>query len=208
MGDVYWGLHAPLASQLVRGLGLPMAIETGSYYGGGALQLAAMCEKVWSIEHDPILYEFTRFIYSQVKNIEFILGDSPTILSKILPSVSVPCLFVLDAHWFNSSPRREFAKDRPCPVLGELEAIKLHCTTLERSAIIIDDADMFLGALPPPFRGSEYPSIVRVIECLEGTLTNCHVQVLDDVIVGGPKDTIDLINEYQLWKEKAGAPWR
>lgn len=206
MGDVYWSLHIPLASQLVKRFNIRVAVETGTYFGSGAVHLASLCERVYTIENDPLLHSFVSTYYNNISNVEFINDSSPIALKKILPAIETPVLFVLDAHWFHSSPRAEFSDGTQCPIVGELEAIENYCTTRSSSAIIIDDADMFLGALPAPFRSNEFPSIMLVIECVRRAFPSAAIDVLDDVIVAGPQGVEHVVADYLSWKERVGAP--
>jgi hypothetical protein len=38
-------------------------------------------------------------LYAHHKNIEFICGDGPTELAKIVPRLNEPAVFWLDSHW-------------------------------------------------------------------------------------------------------------
>lgn len=206
MGDIYWGLHAPIANRLIERFSIKTAIETGTYFAGGAIQLAAFCSNVFTIEHDPILHEFCKTYFSNLKNIKFLLGDSSAMLSNILPTIDTPILFVLDAHWFGISPRKEFLSGVQCPIMNELKAIKSYCNTIDQSAIIIDDADMFLGALQPPFECNEFPPISELIDMVNGIFKNNTLDILDDIIVSGPKGTSEILAEYRQWKKRVGTP--
>lgn len=206
MGNVYWGLHAPLASALGAKFDIRLAIETGTYYGGGALQLAGIFDQVITIEHDPELHKFNVDTFGMIKKIQFMLGDSRGVFNQILPDIAEACLIVLDAHWFPTSPRSGYRQEVQCPVIGEINAIKKHLRTRRQSAIIIDDASMFLGSLKRPFDAAQFPSIVDVIRELSEAMPDSFIDVLDDVIVAAPKECIEVIHSYKLMREKVGGP--
>ena len=206
MGDIYWSLHLPLASHLVNCFNLTTAIETGTYFGSGTVHLASLCQQVYTIENDPQLYAFVNERYNQIENIDFRLGHSPSILRDLLPAIYTPTLFVLDAHWFPSSPRADFSSGSQCPILEELKAIEKHCLSKSSSVIMIDDADMFLGSLPTSFRQKDFPSIVKVIDSAMHALDEPSVEVIDDVIIIGPSKIKSVVEEYIIWKDKIGYP--
>lgn len=206
MGDVYWGLHLPLAAA-VRRSGITKAIETGSYFGAGALHLGALFENVWTIERNFELYDFCVEQYSELcANIAFVNGDSATELKRIATSVDGPFLYVLDAHWFPTDSLSDDGQLGQCPVIDELTQIAECGGCSNGSVVIIDDADMFLGSLPAPFRGREFPSIDELLIFLRTDLEAETVRVLDDVIVAGPSWLGESIEDYQRTARAVGGP--
>ena len=206
MGNIYWSLHLPLASRIASDLGLKLAIESGSYFGSGAVHLATICERVFSIENDPLLHEFCSKCYGNIKNIVWVCGKSDDALARICKKIHEPALFVLDAHWFPMSPRSEFSEGTLCPLMGELDAISKPLKELEESVIMIDDAAMFLDSLDRPFKRSDFPPITAVIEQLRGAMGFAYVEVVDDVIVAGPKAIGNSISWYREWRNRVGSP--
>ncbi|MFF5114991.1 hypothetical protein [Streptosporangium sp. NPDC000509] len=200
MGDVFWGLHTPLAAGLIRAQGITAAYETGTHFGFGALQLAAMMENVWTVEADQGLFNFCVDTYADLTKVHFIEGESSRALRSYAAGMEQPTLFVLDAHWFPVSPRADYRPDNLCPVIDELLAIKsCPAALLESSAVIVDDAQMFLGSLKVPFVRSTLPSIKQVIDlvdsCFERTV------VTDDVIIGCADVGVAAIEEYLNWRD-------
>jgi hypothetical protein len=206
VGEVFWGLHAPLAARLVRRFDLKVAVETGTYFGAGALQLASLCDRVWSIERDGELAEFAQETYAHVGNLTIVQGDSAECMERVLLEVDEPTLFFLDAHWFRLSPRADVALSPQCRVLEELEAIRSCCRHIERSVVMVDDALMFLGALPRPFVRKDFPSIIDVIDRLRGLSPSFHVLVTDDVIIAGPSAVQQVAAGYLQWRDRLGFP--
>lgn len=207
MGDVYWSVHAPLASRISKEYNIRYAIETGTFYGSGALQLAAMFEKVYTIESDPVLADFFIKNYGHISNIEINKGSSDIVLKRLLTGIDEPVLFFLDAHWFSTSPRSQFKDGSQCPITHELDAISQYLRRKDNSIIMIDDADMFLKSLPPEFNSIDFPSIGEILRYSKLALNTTYVDVMDDVIIAGPESLGSLLNNYELDRIKAGAPY-
>lgn len=206
MGDVYWGLHIPLANRLGRCLRLNAAVETGTYFAGGSIQLATFFKKVWTIENDPELFDFVSSEYESIAHLHFLQGASPEILNMLLPTIDEPALFVLDAHWFPGAGPSPTEGRTQCPLMDELNAIEAKFRHLSRSAIMIDDADMFLDALGRRFRESDFPPLLSVINKLKNIFQNGVVEIIDDVIVAGPIDISETIHSYRKIKHQIGTP--
>lgn len=206
MGKVFPGLHAPLASELIRAFGLQNAVETGSYFGLGALHLAALCSKVWSIEADPSLVAFCRATYKQVHNLSFLHGDSPFVLETLLPQLEGPSLIVLDAHWFSSSANASFQFKEQCPILRELEAINCHLQFRDSSVIMIDDCQMFCRAKKLPYDVRQFPSIFTVSKIAASIITLSETEVVDDVLISGPTGVTSIVEAYLERRASVGTP--
>jgi hypothetical protein len=203
MGDVFWGLHTPLAARLGQACDLHLAVETGSHFGFGALQLSAMFDRVWSIDADNELVDFVRDSY-QVENLRFLCGDSALQLAEVLRVLDQPTLFVLDAHWFPMSSRAQFVPDNRCPVIEELRVIHSRAEISDPSVIMIDDAQMFLGSLKQPWRRSDFPSIDVLLDRLNEH--HPYVTVTDDVIIAGPDAAREAVDAYLVWRDRLAFP--
>ena len=206
MGDVFWGLHTPIAARLIDTLGVVNAVETGTHFGFGALQLASMVKRVWTIDSDEKLIAFCQRTYRQADNVIFLSGESPAVLPAICSELDSATLFVLDAHWFPMSPRASHVPSDQCPLLAELSAIFQHTKQpiLAASAMIVDDAQMFLGSLKRPFVRSSLPSIVDVLEALGKMFAESWVT--DDLIVAGPTILKAPIDAYLKDRDDLGFP--
>jgi len=195
MGDVYWGLHLPIAAA-IRRLGVRVCYETGTYFGGGAAQLAGLFDRVVTVEASPDLAEFCRRAYQDVlSNVEFVHGNSAEALRVMLQREDEAILLVLDAHWFPSGANVAGLESQ-CPVVQELAAVA-ECPQFvaNGSIIMIDDADMFLRSLPAAFNDSDFPTLFE----LEATLRRLgfqYVFLCDDVLVAGPGILRELESEY------------
>lgn len=204
MGDVYWGVHTPLAAA-VSNLGVKRAIETGTFYGVGSLTLSAIFECVVSIEREEKLSEFCKEVYRSTP-VEFRCGSSPVVLRNILEEDPSPTFFFLDAHWFPAPVLHESDSLEQCPVLEEIAVISQFTSARDGSVIVIDDADMFLGSLPQQFIGSQFPSISMLLRILSEKFGAEVVEVIDDVIVAGDLRLGGVLNRYKELKTKYGAP--
>ena len=185
-GDVYWGVHLPLAA-IIRRRGVSLAVGPGTYFGSGALHLAALLDQVWTVERDERLYTFCKNNYASLcPSVNFVLGDSADSLRAIAGSLAQPALFILDAHWFPAPVLGSTGHRSQCPVMDELAAIADAGGCKEGSVVIVDDADMFLGSLPEPFDRQGFPSVVDVVDYMRSGLGAGYVQVVDDIVVAGP----------------------
>jgi hypothetical protein len=110
-------------------------IETGTAGGQGVFTaLLSGFEEIHSIELLKELYDTSIRRIGNRYNVHLYLGDSASMLTRILPEIHEPALFWLDAHF----------GDRPsdnCPILRELEAIATH--PIKTHTILIDDVRCF-----------------------------------------------------------------
>jgi hypothetical protein len=204
MGDIFWGLHTPLAAKIVETLRLTTAIESGTYFGFGALQLGSLCEKVISIEYDRPLSEFLATYYASARGVEFRTGSSPDVLRGLLTELRQPTLFVLDAHWFPMAVRPQPAPEKQCCVDEELDVIGDWFRRGNAGAVMIDDARMFVGSLRKPWRQADFPPITELIDSLRSFVP--WVTVTDDVLLGGPAELEAVVADYQRWRDRLGFP--
>jgi hypothetical protein len=204
MGDVFWGLHTPLAAKTVETLNLTTAIETGTYFGFGALQLGSFCDRVISIESDQRLSEFAATYYATAQGVEFISGLSPDVLPGILADHEEPTLFVLDAHWFPMSFRPQVQPEKQCYLDEELALIGDWFRRGHAGAVLIDDAQMLLGSLRKPWRRGDFPPITSVVDTLRSFVP--WVTVTDDILLGGPAELEAVVRDYLHWRDELGFP--
>jgi hypothetical protein len=102
--------------QFQKEFNLKAAIETGTCLGSTTLFLSTVFEKVLTIENNKgyALIAINRAKALDLKNIDFIHGDSGEILSSVIYANKIgdDTMFFLDAHWSDN-----------CPLIKELEAI-------------------------------------------------------------------------------------
>lgn len=95
-------------SEIIKVYGIDTIVETGVHQGGSTLVFSHMVPKVYAID---ILQESIDYAKNYVEkinkrdNVTFITGDSPIVLSQIMPDLNVEkTLFFLDAHWWENWP--------------------------------------------------------------------------------------------------------
>jgi len=111
-------------------------------------------------------------------NVEFHHGDSAEFLPKLVPTLTEPCLFWLDAH----AGGGRFGDRDVCPLMAEIAAINLSPLP---HYILIDDARAFVATCPPPFVADVWPSLDEIIPALVARHPH-HVVCINDAIIAVP----------------------
>jgi hypothetical protein len=194
MGSVTFSIPVDLASALIEAEGLRYAVETGTYLGHSALMLADLLDEVWSVELLPEILEQARERTAHRPSIHLVEGYSPDVLPGILEQVPGPALYWLDGHGGTFGGNDVPAHVKECPVLDELEAIAKH-PHADRSVVLIDDARAFLG--PLLHHRPDWPSFVEVADALG---RDRYVTILDDVIIGVPRDLRPVVDAWWTGK--------
>jgi len=190
MGIVRWGPPEELVLRLKQAFSIDMFIETGTFKGHSTSWAAAHFPSVISIEAGQKLYQEAMEQYAHHKNIEFICGDGPAELAKIVPQLHEPAVFWLDSHWCGEDSCK---LDIECPLIQELEAL---ATSKTAHFILIDDARYFLSP-PPSFHDrSQWPNIAQVIDSLRSRHADTYTIVLEDVIIAVPPYAKTVLGEY------------
>jgi hypothetical protein len=112
---------------------LDTVIETGTYRAGMVMALHDRVSKIISIELDEKLFSAAKIKCKDFRNVELYLGDSCHWLKQILPQITKPCLFWLDAHYCKGGSRTEVDS----PIQIELDEINEH--PVKNHVILIDD---------------------------------------------------------------------
>lgn len=117
-------------------------IETGTYHGETAkIAYELGFKRVITIELQEHLQKIAKEKCCDT-NIEFYLGDSPTILNNILNPIDKRITFWLDAHIDHCNIINNVTPNiRKCPLIEELNTIKNHHRN--DHTIIIDDVRLF-----------------------------------------------------------------
>jgi hypothetical protein len=107
-------------------------IETGTLYGDGVdFALESGFEKIISIEINEQLVELAKKKYANEPRVTIIHGNSPDALRELLPTITEPVVFWLDAHFPGcdanlASYKDEIDQTKKVPLEQELEIIASH----------------------------------------------------------------------------------
>src|SRR5262245_15602760 len=80
----------------VKGFGLKVLVETGTYFGDMVEAMKPYFDKIYSIELGKELYEQAKKKFDGDDRIEIIHGDSGLELGKLVARLEQPALFWLD----------------------------------------------------------------------------------------------------------------
>ena len=97
---------------LARQHSIRTIIETGTYHGVTTQFLSSRAPQIHTIEINLRYQTIARELLKDLQNIRLHLGNSPQVLKGILPRITQPALFFLDAHWGGY-----------CPLLDELSTM-------------------------------------------------------------------------------------
>jgi len=198
MGQVFSGLPTPLARALVEGLGLEVAIETGTHLGESAVALSEMVDHVWTVELSHEHWERALARHGGNAAITFLEGDSAGVLASLAPGIDRPALYWLDAHWCAADSAGFEAQ---CPLLAEIDALD-RAPTAAQSAILIDDASFFLACPYPEYRRTDWPTFMEVVDRLRARHPR-YVTTLLDVIIAAPPAGRAIVERF--WQAKLAA---
>jgi len=149
---------------------LDIFIETGTYAGDMIDAVKNDFGKIYSIELNKDLFNRAQRRFREYNHIHILHGDSSEVLPKLLQRVTRASLFWLDAHCSGGVTTRG---DLETPVAKELLFIIEH--PVKRHAILIDDADLFVGT-------HDYPTFKRVRELVKSKAPHYSVSKKDNVI--------------------------
>jgi hypothetical protein len=154
--------------------------ETGTYEAHTTRWAARCFTSVITVEASPELHAAAKAYGSHLANVEFIRGDSRTVIRSRIANLPRPAIFWLDAHWSGGLTHGEADE---CPLIGELAEL---CDSGRDDFILIDDARLFLAPPPPPHRSEQWPSIDVILQTLQGGRRPTIAAIIDDVIVVVP----------------------
>jgi hypothetical protein len=190
MGCYRFGVPRDLVLWLKEAFALQHFIETGTNRGETAAWASGHFNQVTTIEGSPLLFDAARKEYGRVRNIEFLLGDSRAHLRRLVPQLSGPAIFWLDAHWCGTDT---FGQADECPVLGEVHPIN---ASPHGHFVLIDDARYFLAPPPAPHDADHWPDIWQVCSQLKKHVSDRHVVVHEDVIIAVPHSAKRELTQY------------
>jgi hypothetical protein len=192
MGAISAEPLASLVSGLARKYEIGCFVETGTYLGDGAIYAASVFPRVVTIEIKSE-YQQQAMARSQGRDIEFLLGDSASLLPRVVSSLEGTAFFWLDGH----AGAGFFADEDNCPLLAELEAI---AASPHPHVIVIDDARAFLAPPPPPFNFECWPTLSEVLNTARARFPYYCVVMCDAIICVPDRmrtDVVDFCNSVR-----------
>ena len=202
MGIVRMGPPAELILILKHKYELSASIETGTYKGKTAIWAASHFDTVTTIENCRPIYDQTIAQYGNMPNINFVFGDSRSVLKAVIPNLNETTVFWLDSHWCGGHTNGE---DDQCSLVDELAEISKSPIT---HFLFIDDARLFTSPPPLPNRIECWPGIDKVIGALQLRTEKYYIVIFEDVIIGVPHYAEETIASYcqkantKAWKER------
>ena len=191
MGAIHFSVDMRLVASLRRSVPLRVFVETGTFRGDTTAAVATAFAQVYTVELSRELFEAAAGRLAGFGNVTRLCGHSPRLLQELRPQLSgESVLYWLDAHWCGSGTAGDKAE---CPLLAELDAI---ATLNADSAILIDDARLFLAAPPAPHDPEQWPSLADVVERLRSLNREHGLWVVNDVIVFAPIAARQAMTEY------------
>jgi hypothetical protein len=186
MGGISVDPLASLVALLARKYGIGCFVETGTYLGDGAIHAATIFPRVVTIE---IKREYQQQAIARWHghNIEFLLGDSASLLPGVVSALEGTTFFWLDGH----AGAGFFADEDNCPLLGELEAIG---ASPHPHVIVIDDARAFLAPPPPPFKFERWPTLREVLNTACSRFPYYCVVMCDAIICVPDQMRMDIVD--------------
>lgn len=164
--------------------GLADFVETGTFRGDTAAWAAGYYEKVTTIELSPYYHAAALRRFAGGSNVRALRGESSKVLEEIVPALSGPALFWLDAHW---SGLDTAGQESECPLLKELEVIN---RSPGSHVIMVDDARLFCAPPPRPHRADHWPNLAVAVASLQDGARR-HVVLFRDVFVAVPRQLKD-----------------
>ena len=200
MGAIHFSLDTNLVEALRNELPLSTFVETGTFHGDTLIAMAPMFTKLYSVELSKELWEESSKRLQEFKHVSISLDDSPQFIEKLQPSLkNDSVLYWLDAHWCVSD--NTAGEDSQCPLVKEIKAIgKLN----NSSAIVIDDARLFLAPPPEPHEISDWPLFEEVNNALRMLSAEHEITIVNDTIAFYPKQCRPSIIKYAA---KYGTDW-
>jgi hypothetical protein len=129
----------PLEIALLNKYVSDVFVETGTYQGEAVgFAQPTMFKEIHSIELNSDMARAASIKFKNDTRVHIYAGSSDVMLNRILPTITGPVTFWLDAH-----PIVNPLTLAMTPVAGELEAIRKQLPRLQVHAVLIDDMRVF-----------------------------------------------------------------
>ncbi len=145
-------------------------VETGTFTGEMVEAMRPHFRRIISIEMAPEIHRQAARRFAGDARVELRLGDSATVLPRVLEQIRHPALFWLDGHFMGENTARG---KEDSPVRAELTALLGH--PVRHHLVLIDDARLFTGS-------AGYPTIEELRGWIARERPGSDVQVEDDII--------------------------
>jgi len=192
LGDISFGLDTPTASWLKDALNVDTFVETGTYKGQTSHRMARIFKNVFTVEGSEFYFKVAVQNLINDANVSITNSDSVSFLEGSIWNYK-PAIFWLDAHWCGTETA---GVENECPVIAEIRALKN--IDLSKSAILIDDARLFLKPPPEPHKIGQWPSLREVLEQLP---TDHQIFIHNEVIFSVP---ISISNKFTEFLRESG----
>jgi len=165
-------------------------VETGTYHGDTSAWASEHFDSVITIEYSKEIFEQTVARHGSLNNIDFIFGNSRSVLKTIVPKLDQPAVFWLDSHW---SGGRTYGENERCPIIEEINEINRSTAT---HFLFIDDARLFASPPPLPNRIEYWPSIDAIIRAIQSKENRYYIVIFEDVIIAVPQYAKETVANY------------
>jgi hypothetical protein len=176
-----------LALQARRRLG--DFIETGTFQGNTAAWAAEHFDRVTTIELSPAYGAAAQARFRDQPKVRVLSGDSGAVLASVLPALTGPAVFWLDAHW---SGLDTAGREAECPLLAEIALINAAPVT---HTVLVDDARLFCAPPPRPHRAGHWPDLAATVSVLVAGGAR-HVVLYRDVFIAVPAADREFLNTW------------
>lgn len=190
MGIIRLGPPWPIILEIKSIFNVTDFIETGTYYGNTAVEAASHFDKVITIENSDIFYKEVIKKHRHLQNIDFLFGDSRTVLKKIIPNLGKTAILWLDGHWCGG---KSYGKQDQCPLIDEIQIIN---SSDQAHFLFIDDARLFMSSPPIPNEIEQWPNITEVINTITAGAHPYYIIIFEDVIIAVPEYAKGFISGY------------
>ena len=192
LGDISFGLDTRTASWLKDALNVDTFVETGTYKGQTSHRMARIFKNVFTVEGSEFYFNAAVQNLVNDENVSITNSDSVSFLEGSKWNYK-PAIFWLDAHWCGTETA---GVENECPVIAEIRALKN--IDLNKSAILIDDARLFLKPPPEPHKIEQWPTLREVLEQLP---IDHKIFIHNDVIFSVP---ISISNKFTEFLRDSG----
>lgn len=192
MGAIHFSIDPELVRAIQAGASRDVFVETGTFEGDAVAAVLDAFPTIHTVELSDEYARRARERFADSSHVHIHHDDSPSVLRALRDELSgSSALYWLDAHWCDGDATAgEIAQ---CPLLRELTAIgELN----DESAILIDDARLFLAPPPEPHDISAWPTYEELRHALDAVAPRHQRMILNDVIAVYPAASAAAVHEH------------